>query len=264
MKPSADLFASLPCVEATATCLAKPVKAKKTAASRAKRKRQAVEPIYSGPPSATDHQPRLTAIPLSAADEALDQRCLDVLDLIIDFDEELGEAFEDLILDMLDDLADLPDTPLRRGKTESWAAGVLFALMRLNFEPTRGGGDAARVADALGVGPSYPATKAREIEKLLDIEPFDARYCVMEVLAHHPAADTMVTPGGFLAPLSVLWDMHGVEAIGQMLDSGTIRPLHKQAFEAMLQLAACEYEAEFGDGNGNRGGRDDDGPPRGA
>ena len=80
-------------------------------------------------------------------------------------------------------------SPLLKGRSLSWAAGVLYALGQNNFlwdpsfEPHM---TATDLCSAIGVSSGTASGKAREISDRLDISPADAEWCIPEVIGRNP------------------------------------------------------------------------------
>jgi Domain of unknown function (DUF6398) len=82
-------------------------------------------------------------------------------------------------------------SPLQRGRSASWAAGVICALGRLNFafdRSQRPHVSADQIAGALGTAKSTMSAKASHIGSLLGLGPFEPELCRAELLEHHHLA----------------------------------------------------------------------------
>jgi hypothetical protein len=91
-------------------------------------------------------------------------------------------------------------TPLAHGRIRSWAAGVVYAVGRMNFLFDRSQSPHLRTDDlavGLGVAKSTMSAKATEIERLLDLGAFEPELCRAEILHEHPAA-WLIAVDGFI------------------------------------------------------------------
>lgn len=82
-------------------------------------------------------------------------------------------------------------SPLERGKLESWAAGIVYALGSVNFlfDPSQDPHvSAGEVCAGFGVSPSTGAAKAKQIRDLFRMLPMDANWCLPSKLEESPVA----------------------------------------------------------------------------
>lgn len=82
-------------------------------------------------------------------------------------------------------------SPLERGKLESWAAGIVYALGSVNFlfDPSQDPHvSAGEVCARFGVSPSTGAAKAKQIRDLFRMLPMDANWCLPSKLEESPVA----------------------------------------------------------------------------
>lgn len=82
-------------------------------------------------------------------------------------------------------------SPLSGGRPESWAAGVVYAIARLNFlfdvsQTTHISADA--IAQQFGVAKSTAAAKATRIETVLGLKAFEPELSRRVIVDHHPLA----------------------------------------------------------------------------
>jgi hypothetical protein len=91
-------------------------------------------------------------------------------------------------------------SPLARGDTRIWAAGVLYVLAQVNFLFDRSQSphmSSAELAVAVGAKPATMANKAATVNRLLNIGVYEPELSRLEILEHHPMA-WMVELNGFL------------------------------------------------------------------
>ncbi len=80
---------------------------------------------------------------------------------------------------------------MTKGKANSWAGAILYVLGRLNFlfdHTQRPHLKAAELCSLLGLSIQTASSKARLIEQMLGIGPFDQRWCVPSMLEKNPLA----------------------------------------------------------------------------
>src|SRR5262245_32210864 len=105
--------------------------------------------------------------------------------------EHLNEEYAQLCRKMAATLARKRPSPLTRGRTETWACGIAYALGSVNFlfdktqTPHMSAGDLCAL---FGVAKSTGAAKSREIQDMLGITLLDPRWCLPSKLADNPMA----------------------------------------------------------------------------
>lgn len=101
----------------------------------------------------------------------------------------LDEEYKDLSRKMATELNRKHSFLLQGGRPQSWAAGILYALGRINylfdksFEPYMSTAD---LCTKMGVSKATATSKAREIESLLDMSPFATEWYVPGRLKESP------------------------------------------------------------------------------
>jgi len=82
-------------------------------------------------------------------------------------------------------------SPLSKGKPQTWACGILYALGQVNFladkshEPYL---PFSELSDRMGIAKSTASTKARVISKALDLYQFHPDWTLPSMLEHNPFA----------------------------------------------------------------------------
>jgi hypothetical protein len=107
--------------------------------------------------------------------------CVDALDF----------EYAELCRRMVARLARKRPTPLVRGNAAVWAAGVVYAVARLNFGFDRSQSvrtSADSVAAGFQVAKSTASAKATQIEKLLGLRVFEPDLLRADVVGDHPLA----------------------------------------------------------------------------
>ena len=89
-------------------------------------------------------------------------------------------------------------SPLLKGKRNVWAAGVIFTIARVNFLFDPSVQPSCRPADlaaACGVSQSSASAKARDIERLFGIGPFDRKWTLASKLDDNTMAWLIMIDG---------------------------------------------------------------------
>jgi hypothetical protein len=105
--------------------------------------------------------------------------------------EHLDSEYADLCHRLTAALCRKRPSPLERGRPESWAAGIVYALGSVNFlfDPSqRPHLSAGAVCAAFGVSPSTGAAKAKQIRDLFGMAQGDPRWCLPSQLKDNPLA----------------------------------------------------------------------------
>ena len=111
-------------------------------------------------------------------------------------DAEDGE----LCLKLVAELARKRPSPLLRGDLRIWAGAVIYTIGSINFlfdRTQRPHVTAEQLSQRLGLSKSTLGAKAKRIQDLLRIVPFEPRYCRQALLADNPLA-WMISINGFL------------------------------------------------------------------
>ena len=115
-------------------------------------------------------------------------------------DTHLNDEYRELARAMTAALCRKRPSPLAKGKTATWACGILYALGRINFLFDKTQTPHIR-ADALcrafGVSQNTASAKAREIEDKLHISMMDPQWTLPSRLADNPMA-WMISVNGFV------------------------------------------------------------------
>lgn len=125
-----------------------------------------------------------------------DQFCADYLD----------DEYAELCRRLAARLARKRPSPLLRGDTRIWAAGVVYAVGRINFlfDPSQSPHSSAdQLAAGLGVVKSSMANKAAMIRKTLEFGVFEPDLTRRAMLEQHPFA-WLVQVNGFLVDARTL------------------------------------------------------------
>jgi hypothetical protein len=99
--------------------------------------------------------------------------------------EHLDEEYADLCRKMAAALSRKRPSPLEGGRVKSWAAGIVYALGRVNFlfdksqEPYMSAGE---LCEKIGVSQSTASNKSREIWDVLDLIQLHPEWCLPSML----------------------------------------------------------------------------------
>jgi hypothetical protein len=114
--------------------------------------------------------------------------------------EHLDAEYARLARSMVARLARKRPSPLVRGDARIWAAGVLYALAKVNFLFDRSQSphmSSADLAAAVDVKPTTMANKAATINRLLNVGVYEPELTRVAMLEQHPMA-WIVEVNGFL------------------------------------------------------------------
>jgi uncharacterized protein DUF6398 len=115
----------------------------------------------------------------------------------------LTEEYGDLCRLMTADLRALQPSPLDKGRVHTWAAGIVFTVGSINFlndptfDPYLSTDDLAALM-SVSAGTLY--TKRKQIEKTLDVMPFDPDYTLPSMMEENPLI-WMVEVNGFIVDI---------------------------------------------------------------
>lgn len=105
--------------------------------------------------------------------------------------KHLNEEYAELSRKMTSVLSRKKPSPLESGRERSWAAGIVYALARVNFlsdksrEPHMG---LAEMCQKIGVSQSNASSKSREIWYRLDLMQLHPDWCLPSRLEENPLA----------------------------------------------------------------------------
>ena len=115
-------------------------------------------------------------------------------------DRFLSADYRTLCLRLLEKLCRKRPSPLLKGRRNTWAAGIVYAIAANNFIFDKSM-PIHRTADELsrpfGLAPSTASAKAAEIRKLIRLSPLDAQWLLPELIEDNPAL-WMLSLNGFI------------------------------------------------------------------
>ena len=103
----------------------------------------------------------------------------------------LNDEYADLSRKMAATLSRKRPSPLESGRVRSWAAGIIYALGRVNFltdasrEPHM---SLAEMCERIGVSPSNASSKSSDIWSRLGLIQIDPDWCLPSMLEENPLA----------------------------------------------------------------------------
>lgn len=112
----------------------------------------------------------------------------------------LNEEYRALCLRLLEKLCRKRPSPLLKGRRNTWAAGIVYAIATNNFifdksMPVHLTAD--ELSRPFGVAPSTAGNKAAEIRKLVRMSPWDTEWLLQELIEDNPAI-WMLSMDGFI------------------------------------------------------------------
>ncbi len=121
-------------------------------------------------------------------------------------------------------LIEIAPDRLGRGKPESWACGILYALGRVNFLSDPGSGEVSMTLKELctlcGVSEATGSNKGREVRELLGVDRLNARWMLPSTVDHNPALWTISAGGFFLDARTFDGDSRDVLASAGLIPYG--------------------------------------------
>lgn len=101
----------------------------------------------------------------------------------------LSKEYEELCLHALEKLCRKRPSPLKSGRSNTWAAGIIYAIGANNFifdksQPIHM--TAKELTAPLNVAASTASTKASTIKKMLKIDYFQQEWCLPSSIADNP------------------------------------------------------------------------------
>jgi hypothetical protein len=103
--------------------------------------------------------------------------------------EHLNEEYAELCRRLAAALARKRPSPLTRGRPESWACGITYAIGSVNFLWDKSQTPHHRASDLcafFGVSPATGSARASEIRELFGMYPFDPRWCLPSLTDENP------------------------------------------------------------------------------
>ena len=103
----------------------------------------------------------------------------------------LNAEYAEVCREMAEVLCHMRPSPLSKGRANTWAAGIVYTLGRVNFLFDKSQDlhiTAGELCSLLGVSQSSASAKSGQVWKVLDLIQFDPRWCLPSRLADNPLA----------------------------------------------------------------------------
>lgn len=103
--------------------------------------------------------------------------------------EHLDEEYEQLCIKALAKLCRKRPSPLLKGRSSTWAAGIVYAVGAANFIFDRENEhymSASELADYYGVSKSTASSKAAELRKMFNIDMFSGEWTIPSQMDSNP------------------------------------------------------------------------------
>lgn len=115
-------------------------------------------------------------------------------------EKHLNEEYRALCLRLLGKLCRKRPSPLLKGRRNTWAAGIVYAIAANNFifdksMPIHLTAD--ELSRPFGIAPSTAGNKAAEIRKLIRMSPWDTEWLLQDLIEDNPAI-WMLSVDGFI------------------------------------------------------------------
>lgn len=125
-------------------------------------------------------------------------------------EKHLSEEYAQLTRQLTAALCRKRPSPLAKGRANSWACGIIYALGFVNFlfdkshQPYL---SAADLCSAFGISTSTGGAKSSEIRRIMDMSQFDPNWCLPSLMGENPMA-WMISVNGYIidarsAPLEI-------------------------------------------------------------
>lgn len=125
-------------------------------------------------------------------------------------DEYLDDEYKELARKLILKMKRKHQVPFLRGWTESWAAGVIYALGQINFlfdQSSEPYVEAADIPEYFDVSQSTASQKAKTIRDMFDLGYWDPEFSTTRMQESNPLRD-MAVVNGLVVPVDALQDSH--------------------------------------------------------
>jgi hypothetical protein len=117
--------------------------------------------------------------------------------------EHLNEEYAQMSRYLAAALARKRPSPLARGRTKTWACGIVYTIGSINFLSDKSFEPAMRMEDLcrlMGVSPSTGGNKAGEIRKMFNMHQFDPDWTLPSKMDENPMV-WFVSVNGFIVDI---------------------------------------------------------------
>lgn len=121
-------------------------------------------------------------------------------------EKHLNDEYAQLARQVTTTLCRKRPSPLVKGRANTWACGIVYALGFVNFlfdksqNPYMNAGDLCK---AFGIGKSTGSAKAKEVRDLLRMTQFDPHWCLPSNMDSNPLA-WMITVNGYIVDVRTM------------------------------------------------------------
>ena len=134
--------------------------------------------------------------------KSMQEKYDEISSIITEFCEKyLNDEYAAVSLLLLEKLCRKRPSPLNRGKPNTWACGIVYAIGSTNFLFDKSQTpymQATELAEGFGLSRSTAGNKAGEIYKLLNITTFDPEWTLPSKLLENPMVWMFETDRGFI------------------------------------------------------------------
>ena len=139
--------------------------------------------------------------------EELKEKYNEISAMIVNFcNQKLNKDYEELCLKLLNKLCRKRPSPLLGGRTNTWAAGIMYAIGSNNFifdKTQELHLTAEEIASPFGISVSTAGNKANELKKMFNISFMNIEWVLPEYLEDHPAI-WMLTINGLIVDIRTM------------------------------------------------------------
>ena len=121
-----------------------------------------------------------------AIPKELEEKYNEIAHMIVKFcDEKLNDEYKSLCMRLLQKLSRKRPSPLLRGSTSTWAAGIVYAIGQNNFIFDKSQEiymTASELSSGFGISASTAGAKAAEIRKMCNINYFNHEWLLADLV----------------------------------------------------------------------------------
>jgi hypothetical protein len=139
--------------------------------------------------------------------ERIESISLELIRLTAEFcDQHLDEEYKQLAEKLILKMKRKREVPFLRGRVNTWAAAIIYALGQINFLFDRGFEPyvaAAEIPEYFGVSQSTVGQKAKLIRDTFDLAYWDPEFSTQHMQDNNPYTGKVMIDG-FIVPISML------------------------------------------------------------
>jgi hypothetical protein len=118
--------------------------------------------------------------------------------------QHLNDEYTELSLRLLEKLCHKRPSPLLKGRANTWACGIVYAVGSNNFIFDKSQPEhmsAKELADGFNLSASTAKNKANEINEYVDMYPFNPEWTLPDKLADNPLIWLLETKNGYIVDI---------------------------------------------------------------